>query len=326
MADPHGCRSLSRYGSHEESTSQLVPQPIGKARKSHSASCDLRASTVVENKASNGDETPSISLQAIDLEIKPALEKQIEGSTRNCSQQRKSTAAHYGAKRLDMQSLPSPVHPPHVLHLGLMSIAFGVPFDRAVIAYKHAENILRTDLAPYTHHVLDLVAMDGHKQAILPSQMIRMIKELTARDSNGTEVERDDLSGWTRLMAVLERGLRARSVLRLGTLKVYMHHEAAKSRDIEAQKDGSSHISGPCLEAIASQYEGDRSETVDEIIRETHFACPLDVNNAVASAYEMKKHKERYRRWRNQGKRLHQISETIGLGLLIVAGSRLEKM
>jgi len=56
------------------------------------------------------------------------------------------------------------------------------------------------------------------------------------------------------------------------------------------------------------------------------FPCPLDINNAAASAYEMKKHKKKYRRWRNQGKRLHQISESAGLGLLIVAGSGLEKM
>jgi hypothetical protein len=120
-----------------------------------------------------------------------------------------STSTRRGAKNLHMRSSPGVVNLSYMFHLGLMSMTFDIPLNHAVIAYKHAESILRSDLAPCTHRVLDLVAIDGSKHTILPSQMIRTVKELMMSNLNGTTVERDDLAGWVQLIAMLERGLRA---------------------------------------------------------------------------------------------------------------------
>ena len=314
------------FENHKENISQPSLHSEKKVTADHSPPCGSYASTAVRDTAADCDEMQSDAVQAVDGEMDHTLHKQAEAVRQRPYNGGTAIAARCDIQNPRMRSRPGLVHPSHMLRLGLMSMAFDVPLDRAVIAYKHAESILRSDLAPYTHRVLDLVMMDGSKHTILPSQMIRTIKELTARKFNGTTVERDDLSGWTQLLAVLERGLRARSVLRLATLKVYRHHEATKARSLGLQKDGSPHIFKPSLEASAFQQRGGKSECADDIIQESHFACPFDVNNAVASAHEIKKHKEKYRKWRNQGKRLHQISQTAGLGLLIVAGSGLEKM
>jgi hypothetical protein len=131
-----------------------------------------------------------------------------------------STSTRCGAKNLHMRSFPGVVHSSYMFHLGLMSMTFDVSLNSAVIANKHADSILRSDLVPCTHRVLDLVAIDGSKHTILPSQMIRTVKEVMASKLNGTTVERDDLAEWAQLMAMLERGLRARSVLRSATLKI----------------------------------------------------------------------------------------------------------
>jgi hypothetical protein len=324
LGDPHSCHPLLVFENRKENISQPSLQPEKKITVDHPPPCGSYASTVMGDTAIDCDDTQPDAVRAIDGETDHILHKQVEAVNQRPYHGRTSIAARCGVEKSRMRALPGPVHPSHMLHLGQMSMAFNVPLDRAVIAYKHAESILRSDLAPYTHRVLDLVAMDGSKHTILPSQMIRTIKELTARKFNGTTVERDDLSGWTQLLAVLERGLRTRSVLRLATLKVYRHHEAMKARSPRLQEYGSLHNLNPSLEA--SQQRGGEVDSADDIIQESHFACPFDINNAVASAYETKKHKEKYRRWRNQGRRLHQISETVGLGLLVVAGSGLEKM
>lgn len=324
-SDPNVRRLPSTYEEHEGKTPQSLLQPESKMDVDHSQ-CESYASTVVGDTATDFDDTPVDAVRAMDRKMSPSSHEQAEVVRQTSSLGRMSISARRGVKDVHVQSSPGAVHSAHMFHLGLMSMALDVPLNRAIIAYKHAESILRSDLTPYTHRVLDLVAMDGSKHTILPSQLIRTIKELTSFKLNGTRVERDDLAGWAQLMAILERGLRARSVLRLATLKVYMHHEATKSHALRPQKDRSLHISNTSLKAGALQHRDSQSERVDDMIQENHFACPFDINNALASAHEMKKHKDKYRKWRNQGKRLRQISETAGLGLLIVAGNGLEKM
>ena len=137
------------------------------------------------------------------------LHDQAETSRQTSCHGGTSTSTRRGARNLHMRSSPGVVHSSYMFHLGLMSMTFDVPLNRAVIAYKHAESILRSDLAPCTHRVLDLVAIDGSKHTILPSQMIGTVNELMMSKLNGTTGERDDLAGWAQLIAMLERGLRA---------------------------------------------------------------------------------------------------------------------
>jgi len=150
------------------------------------------ASTVVENTVRYCGETQPGAVRATEPEMDQVLHKQAEAVRQNPCSRRNSIAARCGPKDLPMRQPPlGPVHPSHILHLGLMSMVFDVPFDRAIIAYKHAESILRSNSAPYTHRVLDLVGMDSSKHTILPSQMIRTIKELTAWTFNGARLSNE---------------------------------------------------------------------------------------------------------------------------------------
>ncbi|KAM0714684.1 hypothetical protein Q7P37_009774 [Cladosporium fusiforme] len=210
-------------------------------------------------------------------------------------------------------SASSFVNPSHVLQICLSSMIYKISLHQAVTTYSIAKSLLKPDLAEYSRKLIDLSGIDGSEKAIVPVRLIEIIRELSPIGKANHAVNQDTLTDWAQLMAILDRDLQAEFMKRVAALQVHLHHEREKER--QHSETGSS-----------SKPPTTHSEANDVKIQETHFVCPFDINNAVASNIEKKKHSQRYQKWRGNGTRLAEISNRTGRGILVAAGHSLNRI